>query len=102
MIVKESTNIGSKSLLTEYCIQGNIRPYFIFAPFALVDSGLIKDWANFNVSDYLSFNKTFELKTGKRRQLLGANSFLYTVVYIHQRTLTVKFNNDQSTQWLCS
>lgn len=32
-----------------YCIQRNICPNFIFAPFAFVVSGRTKDLANFNV-----------------------------------------------------
>lgn len=37
-----------------YCIQGNIRLRFIFAPLTLVVSGLFRNciWANFNVLNY--------------------------------------------------
>lgn len=40
------------------CIQGNICPSFIFAPFTLVVSWQVEDWANYNVSNHLSLIKT--------------------------------------------
>lgn len=36
-----------------YCLQGNICPFFIFAPFALVS-----DCANSNIFNYLPLNTT--------------------------------------------
>lgn len=49
-----------------YCIQGSIRPLFIFAPFAFVVSGRIYDWTN-SKSQIIPFkqNCLSEFKTGQ-------------------------------------
>lgn len=52
-----SNYLHVKSFPKAYCIQENIWPHFIFAPFALV-SRQIEDWVNSNFSYYLSFNTT--------------------------------------------
>lgn len=51
----------------KYCIQGNIRPRFTFAPFALVVNRRILNWAYSNVLTYLSL-----LTTMSRRVQEGA------------------------------
>lgn len=47
IIILDHVNLLKKES-SIYCIQGNTRPCFIFPPFALVDSGRIKDWTNYN------------------------------------------------------
>lgn len=42
----------------KYCMQGNIRPRFTFAPFAPVVNGRILNWAYSNVLTYFSLLTT--------------------------------------------
>lgn len=74
--------------MIEYCIQGNICPCLISAPFALVVSGQIYDWTNSIGFHYLSLNTTasgriqdglklFAIVEGQK--LNGVEITLYTV-----------------------
>lgn len=78
-------------------ILGNIRSRFIFAHFALVVSGRIKDWANSFVSNYLYFKHNCvwaNLFTSVKldRAKIALNAVVYKVGGEHGRKMNFIFS----------
>ena len=81
-------SIIHKYNLKKYCTQGNICPHVLFAPFTIVVSGRIQDWANSILANNISSNLfaygrisdgTKTVCKCRRAKKYGAKITLYTV-----------------------